>query len=212
VQSTTELIREIVPVCGQSDRCPEVFGARTMNIWRNIRCLARPWSRLAGSAPLPAWRCLINNVFHEEVLMFRRFLSWATIALACLLATGCAVNRATATSDPTIKWDAIKSVHVKKLDADERGVQQLLANKLKARGFSVTVDPQPNPHADALVTYVDKWMWDITMYMLELTVQIRDPQTNFALASGNSFHTSLTRKSPTEMVDEVVDNILKTKK
>jgi hypothetical protein len=157
-------------------------------------------------------RCPITHFIHEEVLMFRRFLTLATIVLACSLATGCAINRASATADPTMKWEAIKSVHVKKLDADERGIQQLLATKLKARGFSVTADPQPNPQADALVTYADKWMWDITMYMLELTVQIRDPQSNFALATGNSYHTSLTRKSPTEMVDEVIDNILKTKK
>jgi hypothetical protein len=62
---------------------------------------------------------------------------------------------------------------------------------------------------DALVTYKDKWMWDITMYMLELTITIRDPQNDYPLATGNSFHTSLTRKSPTEMVDEVVENIFK---
>jgi hypothetical protein len=156
--------------------------------------------------------CSHSHYFHEDEFMFRRFLSFTTIVLVACLATGCAVNRATATADPTMKWDAIKSVHVKKLDADERGIQQLLATKLKARGFSVTADPQPNPQADALVTYADKWMWDITMYMLELTVQIRDPKTNFPMASGNSFHTSLTRKSPTEMVDEVIENILKTKK
>ena len=35
---------------------------------------------------------------------------------------------------------------------------------------------------------------------------------NVALATGNSYHTSLTRKSPKEMVDEVVDNILKQRK
>jgi hypothetical protein len=50
-------------------------------------------------------------------------------------------------------------------------------------------------------------MWDITMYMLELTINFRDPKNNFPLASGNSFHTSLTRKSPEEMVDEVLNNI-----
>jgi uncharacterized lipoprotein YajG len=183
-----------------------------MYSWRRIRCRATPTLCFDIGSLLPTLRCLIPNVIHEEVLMFRRFLSLATILLACFLATGCAVNRATATSDPTMKWETIKSVHVKKLDADERGIQQLLAAKLKARGFSVTVDPEPNPQADALVTYVDKWMWDITMYMLELTVQIRDPRSNFALASGNSYHTSLTRKSPTEMVNEVIDNILKTKK
>jgi hypothetical protein len=62
---------------------------------------------------------------------------------------------------------------------------------------------------DALVTYVDKWMWDMTMYMIELTITLRDPKTDYPIATGNSYNTSLTRKSQTEMVDEVVENILK---
>ncbi len=50
------------------------------------------------------------------------------------------------------------------------------------------------------------------MYMLELTVTIRDPKTDFPMASGNSFHTSLSRLSPKEMSIEVVDNIYKSGK
>jgi hypothetical protein len=34
----------------------------------------------------------------------------------------------------------------------------------------------------------------------------------FPLAVGNSYHTSVTRKSPEEMVDEVLTNILNTSK
>ena len=52
-------------------------------------------------------------------------------------------------------------------------------------------------------------MWDITMYMLELTVTVRDPNSDFPLASGNSYHTSLSRLTPEEMVDEVISNIFK---
>ena len=59
-----------------------------------------------------------------------------------------------------------------------------------------------------MVTYVDKWMWDITMYLIELTITFRDPETRAAVGSGNSYHTSLTRLSPEEMVAEVIDNIL----
>ena len=143
--------------------------------------------------------------------MMRR-LALSLLLVAATLAGGCAVNRATATADPALRWDTLKTLHVKKLEADERGIQTLIADKLRSKGFSVTVDPQPNPQADAVVTYVDRWMWDITMYMLELTVVIRDPKSDFPLASGNSFHTSLTRKSPQEMVDEVIENIVKQRK
>jgi len=47
------------------------------------------------------------------------------------------------------------------------------------------------------------------MYLVELTVTIREPKSDYPLATGNSLHTSLTRLSPPEMVDEVVGNIFK---
>ena len=100
-------------------------------------------------------------------------------------------------------------MHVSKLEADGRGIDALIADKLRTRGYTVTHGAEKPSNVDAMVTYKDKWMWDITMYMLELTITIRDPKNDFPLASGNSFHTSLTRKSPTEMVDEVVENIFK---
>lgn len=86
----------------------------------------------------------------------------------------------------------------------------MITDKLRSKGIAVTTEPEVPPgNTDATVTYIDKWMWDITMYLLELTITIRDPKTDFPLATGNSYHTSLTRLSPKEMVDEVVDNIYK---
>jgi hypothetical protein len=55
-------------------------------------------------------------------------------------------------------------------------------------------------------------MWDITLYLLELDIKLRDPKTGFPMAVGNSFHTSMTRKAPNEMVDEVLDNVFKAPK
>lgn len=60
---------------------------------------------------------------------------------------------------------------------------------------------------DVIVTYKDKWMWDITMYMIELTISFREPGTDYPLAEGNSYRTSLTRKPPDEMVDEILTNV-----
>ena len=135
----------------------------------------------------------------------------AVLATVSLM-SGCAVNRATATVDATADLDKIKTVHVSRLAPDDRGINVIIADKLKAKGLTVTTGlGKPESGIDAVVTYADKWMWDITMYMLELTITIRDPKTDFPLATGNSYHTSLTRKSPKEMVDEVVDNIYNKK-
>jgi hypothetical protein len=122
--------------------------------------------------------------------------------------SGCATNRAGASADPALHCEAIKTLHVRFRNGDERGTQGLIVDAFRARGFAVTADPAPDPRADAVVTYREQWIWDITWYMLELAVTLREPQTDFPLASGNSLHTSLTRKAPREMVDEVVGNLL----
>ena len=140
----------------------------------------------------------------------KSLLRLAAAGIACALMSGCAVNRATANVDASARLDTMKTVYVRHFEKDEHGTDQLIAEKLRARGMTATVGNGPAPQGtDATVTYVDKWFWDITMYMLELTIQIREPKTDYPLASGNSLHTSLTRKSPPEMVDEVLTNIFK---
>lgn len=140
---------------------------------------------------------------------------WKSIALglfaagALQMTSGCAVNRATATVTPGADISAAKTFYVAKRTSDERDIQDLVQAGLAKRGYSARVgaDESSPPGVDVLVTYVDRWMWDITMYMVELTIVFRNPANKFPLATGNSFHTSLTRKSPVEMVDEVLGNI-----
>jgi len=136
----------------------------------------------------------------------------AVLGLAASVLSGCAVNRATATVDPSADLRSKKTMHVVKLEEDGYDVNELITEKLRSMGYTVTTSKDKPADVDAIVTYWDKWMWDITMYLLELTVTIRDPKNDFPLATGNSLHTSLTRKSPKEMVDEVVNNIFKEEK
>ncbi len=132
------------------------------------------------------------------------------LGAVAVLTSGCAVNRATGSVDPSANLSGLKTMYVKKIPEESRGVNVLIADKLASRGVAVTTgEGSPPGNVDAVVTYIDKWMWDITMYLLELTITIRDPKTDFPLATGNSFHTSLTRLSPKEMVNEVIDNIYK---
>jgi len=141
-------------------------------------------------------------------VQLQRIGALVTIAILVLV-QGCAVNRATATVDPTASLAAIKRVHVVQLQEDGYNVNQTIADKLNAMGIVATTSKEKRQDVDAIVTYWDKWMWDITMYLLELTIVLRDPSTDFPLATGNSMHTSLTRKSQQEMVDEVLGNIFK---
>lgn len=125
----------------------------------------------------------------------------------CVLLSGC-VNNAIHRVDSPSKLKAIKSILVKKFPADKRGINRLIVKKLISMGFQATTEESVKlQNIDAIITYRDKWRWDMSMYMLSLSLKVREPDTEFPIASGNSLHTSLTRKTPSEMVDEVLTNI-----
>ena len=128
---------------------------------------------------------------------------------ACISLAGCAVNRATGTFDPGKDIVGSDVFYVERFGPDERELHKLIADDLSVRGYTVTFGEEGEAPDDAtiIVTYVDKWMWDITMYLIELTVTFRDPASGAAVGSGNSYHTSLTRLSPEKMVNEVLTNI-----
>lgn len=142
--------------------------------------------------------------------MIKRIPGLTALAAVVLLASGCAVNRATATLTPGADVGRVRTIYIEKEKGDDRAIDLIVKKNLERRGYAVTTGdaPKPDKPVDATLSYVDRWMWDITMYMLELTVTLRDPVTSFPMAVGNSFHTSLTRKSPEEMVDEVLGNML----
>lgn len=131
------------------------------------------------------------------------------LLVTCAALAGCSINKETASFDPNKDLVGNEVFYVERFDSDKRGIEKIISDNLTKRGYSGTFgekDSAPD-NATTIVTYVDKWQWDITMYLIELTVAFRDPETGAAFATGNSYHTSLTRQSPEEMVDEVLDNI-----
>lgn len=135
-----------------------------------------------------------------------KFQSLALL-ITTLLLTAC-VNRQSVTVAPTTDMQALKTIYVVHQPKDKERIDTLIADNLRLRGVKASNGDGPAPsNADAVITYVDKWMWDITMYLLQLTVTVRDPKTDFPMATASSHHTSLTRLSPVEMVNETIGNI-----
>jgi hypothetical protein len=146
--------------------------------------------------------------------MSNRLTFFSLVLGALVFISGCS-NRATATLSPGADLSKLKTFYVVHQPKDTHSLHNLISDKLVKEGYSATAGPelpQSSYKVDSIVTYVDRWMWDITLYLLELTVTFRDATNGFPLAVGNSYHTSLTRKSPEEMVDEVLTNILNTSK
>lgn len=138
-----------------------------------------------------------------------RTLGMATL-LMLVFTSGCAVNKATGGLTAGVELDMTDSYYVVKLEEDERGIEKIIATQLAERGFQVSSGSSTDmpEGTDVIVAYIDRWMWDMTMYMIELTITLSDATSEFTLANGNSYHTSLTRKSPEKMVAEVLSNIL----
>jgi len=141
------------------------------------------------------------------------FVAKILVPLGLIWLTGCAVNEATASRVSDMDLKAVKTIYLVESAEDKHKVAGIVKANLAKRGYQVTVGKEMKPPypADAAVTYMDKWMWDLSMYMIELNITFRNPTTDFPALSGNSMHTSLTRKSPEAMVQEVLDNIFKTK-
>ncbi|MEE4358091.1 MAG: hypothetical protein V2I97_16595 [Desulfococcaceae bacterium] len=64
---------------------------------------------------------------------------------------------------------------------------------------------------DIIVAFQDKWFRDITLYLLDLKIIFMEPESKTIVAKGQSYRTSLARKSPEQMVKEVLDSIFAQK-
>jgi len=148
------------------------------------------------------------KALHSQLLLVLRL----TFLLGIFsLMSGCATKSLEAQVADNVNLKGLKTFYVKKLPADGRGIEKLIADELNSLGFKATSgadDPSVEDY-DALITYQDKWMWDITMYMMELLLQVKEPKTNFVMASGHSFRNSFARESQEKMVAEVLGEVFK---
>jgi hypothetical protein len=138
----------------------------------------------------------------------RRGIPGTLLVLCLVVLSSCATKSATVS--PGVDLSKIKTIYVIKLPADERGVNGIIAEQLQAMGYQATTGNETEipQDVDATLTYQDRWMWDITMYMIELNIQLRDPQAGFLLAEGESYRPSKQRTSPAEMALEVLESML----
>ena len=138
----------------------------------------------------------------------------AVLALCLVLvvgffSTGCSTVSVTSEVSPNADLTSLKSFYVVKVPNDDEGIDQMITSELTGMGYQAEsgLDAKPPTEVDAILKYNDRWAWDMTMYMIELTVDIVDPVNHVPLANGRSFRTSLARKKPLEMVKEVLTEV-----
>jgi len=112
---------------------------------------------------------------------------------------------------PGQKLDSVKRIYVEHNPDDRGDIDALLAKQLNAKGYHATYGaPAGKPaDADAILRYNDKWMWDITMYLLQLDLKLHDANSGLLLAEASSYRPSMERKEPSFMVSESLAAMLK---
>lgn len=152
----------------------------------------------------------MNEPFTRASTLSTRSRALAGLVL-CSTLIGC-INSLSANLTPGTRVpQAARLYHVLTGSDDSEHVDQLIVHRLLAMGFQATAGSREATPADAdvVVTYRDKWMWDMTLYLLDLTITLRKPQSGFPLVEGNAMHGSTTRRSPEMMVDEVLTEIFR---
>jgi hypothetical protein len=98
-------------------------------------------------------------------------------------------------------------------EEDERHIDLILAEEMRAMGLpnvASGLEKDMPADTDVIVLFEDRWMWDITNYLLMYKVQFRDATNNILIARGQSVRTSLARKSVQVMVQEALMGIFRT--
>jgi hypothetical protein len=92
--------------------------------------------------------------------------------------------------------------------ADERQLDSAIADALQRHGLNATAEETET--YDYLVTYIDRWQWDMRNYLIDLRIDVRDAKSNVLVGTARSYQTSLSAMGETheEIIEEVVRVLL----
>ena len=133
------------------------------------------------------------------------------LVLGALFAMAGCSTRLEATMAPgkTLNRD-LGNIYVEHFSPDKRNLNYIIADKLTLLGYPASpLDSNDTPDkANMIITYIDNWQWDITNYLIKIKIDFRDAESKQLVITGESFRTSLARKSPEFMIQEALEKML----
>ncbi|MCB1225079.1 MAG: hypothetical protein KDK99_04640 [Verrucomicrobiales bacterium] len=129
------------------------------------------------------------------------------LALSGLFLASCASVKSNVTPGETVK--NVRAIYVEHNPEEDQGIDAMIASELRSRGYRSTNGPASSRPSgmDAVLRYNDKWMWDITMYLLQLDMALYRTGSG-KIVEASSYRPSLQRKQPRDMVKETLDALL----
>lgn len=128
---------------------------------------------------------------------------------ASLLVAACASSDVGSYTVPGEELARSGSYYIVFSENDDRALHELLRKAMIARGLDASSGFADRVPADAtyLVEYGSQWQWDVTWYLLHLSVRVYEPDERLLIAAAHSRRTSLVRKPAEEVVTETLDSL-----
>jgi hypothetical protein len=134
------------------------------------------------------------------------------VAATALLLGACV---ATVSGQLTIpKEVAVKSVYfVARSPSDGRDLAAIIVERMKARGLEASTGALAPPNANYVVSYVDRWQWDLRMYLWDMRIEVRDAKDQSIIGYGESAQSSLKAmgKNFGDIIDIALDQLFNKK-
>lgn len=123
-----------------------------------------------------------------------------------IMLSGCAANLTTSSKKVPPE---VRKIYVQTVEGDGYNVDRIIAEQLRAMGYAATsgASDKPNAPMDVIVTYDDRWAWDMSMYLLKLSIKVRDANTGKLVAAGETHRPSLARRPAEEMARELLEEL-----
>jgi len=118
-----------------------------------------------------------------------KILGMLLLGLLAMACAGTSANPLTGTAlDPGVVY------FVENHGGDHRNLEQIIANVIEVRGIKVTAGgPGQQPaNATFVVTYVDRWAWDMRTYLRDIRIEVRNAKTGAIVADARSYQGSLS--------------------
>ena len=131
---------------------------------------------------------------------------FALLSGLALLLAGCSTKVQVA---PGSHPERLHHIFVEHLLSDGHNIDELIARELRRLGYdasagALTMMPDGT---EAILAYQPEWTSDLTTYMIELDVAVREAKTGREIAVSRVFRPSVTSNDPTTMIQRAIDKI-----
>jgi hypothetical protein len=97
---------------------------------------------------------------------------------------------------------------------DQRNLEQIIAGIIAARGIEVTAGGpgQRPPNATFIVTYEDRWGWDMRTFLRDIKIDVHEAKTGQVVGTSRSYQDSLSAMGQTyqEIIERTANGLFET--